>query len=170
MAYATLAGVPPVTGLYATLVPLLVYFLLGPSRILVLGPDSAVCPLVAAAIVPLAAHDAGERIALAGMLAIGVGVLVTIAGLRFVSRRAPGVLIGVVGATAVVAIFGLDVPIVGAVPAGLPAIGPPDASLSDLKSLLPAAVGIAFVAFADTSVLSRSYASRLDQDVDQNRE
>ena len=47
MAYAELAGVPPVTGLYATLVPLVVYFLLGPSRILVLGPDSAVSPLVA---------------------------------------------------------------------------------------------------------------------------
>jgi MFS superfamily sulfate permease-like transporter len=54
MGYATLAGLPPVTGLYATLVPLVVYFLLGPSRILVISPDSAVCPLVAAAIVPLA--------------------------------------------------------------------------------------------------------------------
>ena len=49
MGYAVVAGLPPVTGLYATLVPLLVYFLLGPSRILVLGPDSAVCPLVALA-------------------------------------------------------------------------------------------------------------------------
>ena len=74
MAYAQLAGVPPVTGLYATLVPLVVYFLLGPSRILILGPDSAVAPLVAAAIVPLAvAGDASARIALAGLLAILVG-------------------------------------------------------------------------------------------------
>jgi high affinity sulfate transporter 1 len=246
MGYAAVAGLPPVTGLYATLVPLVVYFLLGPSRILVLGPDSAVCPLVAAAIVPLAANDSGERIALAGLLAIGVGalmfagglgrfgfvtqllslpvrvgylmgiaitviveqlpklfgfsvesqsllrgfsefisgldrtdaaalvlglgVLVTIAGLKLVSKRIPGVLIGVVGATAFVAIFGFDVPIVGDVPAGLPSIGFPDAALSDLKTLLPAAIGIAFVAFADTSVLSRSYASRLHQDVDQNRE
>src|SRR6476661_5756574 len=55
MGYAQLAGLPPVTGLYATLIPLVVYFLLGPSRILVLGPDSAVSPLVAAAILPLAA-------------------------------------------------------------------------------------------------------------------
>ena len=70
MAYAQLAGVPPVTGLYATLVPLVVYFLLGPSRILVLGPDSAVSPLVAAAIIPLAAPgDPSARIALAGLLA-----------------------------------------------------------------------------------------------------
>ena len=46
----------------------------------------------------------------------------------------------------------------------------PAVSLEDLKTLLPAAVGIAFVAFADTSVLSRSYAARLRQDVDQNQE
>src|SRR6185312_7539698 len=76
LAYAELAGVPTVTGLYATLVPLVVYFLLGPSRILVLGPDSAVSPLVAAAIVPLAVTgDPSERIALAGLLAILVGAL-----------------------------------------------------------------------------------------------
>src|SRR6185312_11300922 len=50
LAYAELAGVPAVTGLYATLVPLAAYFLVGPSRILVLGPDSAVAPLVVGAI------------------------------------------------------------------------------------------------------------------------
>ena len=82
MAYAELAGLPPVTGLYATLVPLVVYFLLGPSPILVLGPDSAVAPLVAAAIVPLAAAgDASERIALAGLLAILVGAIMFAGGL-----------------------------------------------------------------------------------------
>jgi MFS superfamily sulfate permease-like transporter len=82
------------------------------------------------------------------------------------------VLIAVVGATAVVAAFGLsdEVPVVGSVPAGLPHIGFPDVAIADLKDLLPAAVGVAFVAFADTSVLSRSYASRLHQDVDQNQE
>src|SRR3954464_2960913 len=42
MGYAQLAGLPPVTGLYATLIPLVVYFLLGPSRILIISPDSAV--------------------------------------------------------------------------------------------------------------------------------
>ena len=52
MAYAELAGLPAVHGLYATLVPLLAYAILGPSRILVLGPDSAVAPVVAAAIIP----------------------------------------------------------------------------------------------------------------------
>ena len=249
MAYAQLAGVPPVTGLYATVVPLAVYFLLGPSRILVLGPDSAVSPLVAAAIIPLAAAgDESARIALAGMLAIlvggimlagglarfgfvtellsmpvrlgylmgiavtvivaqlpklfgfsvdaenlipavrgfvegldetnaaalaiGVGSLALILGLRQLSPKVPGVFLAVVGATLAVAVLGLadDVPVVGSVPAGLPAFGVPDVSLEDLKTLLPAAVGIAFVAFADTSVLSRSYAARLRQDVDQNQE
>src|SRR5690349_7554044 len=82
MAYAELAGVPAVTGLYATLVPLVVYFLLGPSRILVLGPDSAVSPLVAAAIVPLAATgDASARISLAALLAILVGLIMLAGGL-----------------------------------------------------------------------------------------
>jgi high affinity sulfate transporter 1 len=251
MAYGALAGLPPVTGLYATIVPLVVYFLLGPSRILVLGPDSAVSPLVAAAIVPLAAAGAGaeaERIALAGMLAllvgglmfagglarfgfvtellsmpvrlgylmgiavtvivsqlpklfgfsvesesffpavrdfvrgldetnatalvIGVGSLVVILGSRQVAPRVPGVFVAVVLATAVVAIFGLadEVPVVGDVPAGLPSFGVPDVGFDDLKTLIPAAVGIAFVAFTDTSILSRSYAARMRQEVDQNQE
>jgi high affinity sulfate transporter 1 len=249
MAYAQLAGLPPVTGLYATLVPLVVYFLLGPSRILVLGPDSAVSPLVAAAIIPLAAAgDASERVALAGLLAIlvgvimlagglarfgfvaellsmpvrlgylmgiavtvivaqlpklfgfstgaesfipgvrdfvagldetnttalaiGLGSLALIIGVRRVAPQVPGVFLAVVGSTAAVAALGLadEVPVVGTVPDGLPAFGVPDVSFEDLKTLIPAAVGIAFIAFADTSVLSRSYAGRLRQDVDQNQE
>jgi MFS superfamily sulfate permease-like transporter len=247
MAYAELAGVPPVNGLYATLVPLVVYFLLGPSRILVLGPDSAVSPLVAAAIIPLA--PAGEpRIALAGLLAIvvgaimlagglmrfgfvtellsmpvrlgylmgiavtvivaqlpklfgfsvhaenlipgvrgfiegldqtnvtalviGVGSLALILALRRLAPKVPGVFLAVAGATLVVAVFGLagELPVVGTIPRGLPAFGAPDVSFEQLKTLVPAAIGVAFVAFTDTSVLSRSYAGRLRQDVDQNQE
>ena len=81
MAYAELAGLPPVTGLYATLVPLVVYFLIGPSRILILGPDSAVSPLVAAAIVPLAlGANRPDRVALAGALALLVGALMFAGG------------------------------------------------------------------------------------------
>src|SRR5207342_291534 len=53
MAYAELAGLPPVTGLYTTIACLIAYALMGPSRILVLGPDSSVSPLIFAAIVPL---------------------------------------------------------------------------------------------------------------------
>ena len=82
MAYAELAGLPPVTGLYATLLPLLVYAVFGPSRILVVGPDSAVAPLVAAAIIPLAAPgDLSERIELAGVLALLVGGLCILGGI-----------------------------------------------------------------------------------------
>ena len=105
-------------------------------------------------------------------LALGAGSLVLMLGLRRFAPRVPGVFIAVVGATAIVAALGLDdrVAVVGSVPAGLPDVGLPDVSFDDLKTLLPAAVGIAFVAFADTSVLSRSYAGRLHVDVDQNRE
>ena len=249
MAYAQLAGLPPVTGLYATLVPLVVYFLLGPSRILILGPDSAVAPLVAAAVIPVAATGVlSERIALAGALALMVGMLMFVGGLarfgfvtellsmpvrmgylmgiaatvivaqlpqllgysiepdrlipgvrdfvagldetnatalalgagslvlvlvlRRVAPRFPGVLLAVVGSTVLVSVLGLadDVPVVGSVPGGLPAFGVPNISLEDFTTLIPAAVGIAFVAFADTSVLSRSYAGRLGQEVDQNQE
>lgn len=249
MAYAELAGLPAVTGLYATLVPLLVYFLLGPSRILILGPDSAVSPLVAAAIIPLAVGgDPDQRVALAGALAIMVGLLMLAGGIgRFgfvtellswpvrlgylmgiavtviatqapklfgfstdaermipalrefaagldetvpaalaigagsialilvlqrVAPRVPGVFVAVVGSTLAVHWLGLadDVPVVGAVPGGLPQLAVPDVGVDELRTLIPAAVGIAFVAFADTSVLSRTYAARLHQDVDQNRE
>ena len=249
MAYAQLAGLPPVTGLYATLVPLVVYFLLGPSRILILGPDSAVAPLVAAAIIPVAASGLiSERIALAGALAVMVGMLMFVGGLarfgfvtallsmpvrmgylmgiaatvivaqlpqllgysiepdrlvpgvrdfiagldetnatalafgagslvlvlvlRRVAPRFPGVLLAVIGSTVLASVLGFadDVPVVGSVPGGLPAFGVPNISIEDFTTLVPAAVGIAFVAFADTSVLSRSYAGRLGQEVDQNQE
>src|SRR4051794_32691198 len=249
MGYAQLAGLPPITGLYATLVPLVVYFVLGPSRILIISPDSAVCPLVAAAVVPLAAPgDAAQRIEFAGMLAVLVGVimlagglarfgfitellsvpvrlgylagiaatvlvgqlpklfgfspeeenfipavrdfasrldetngtalalgvasLIVIVVLRRVAPKLPGVLLAVVGATGVVAVFGLsdEVKVVGDVPGGLPSFNVPDVTLEHLEALIGAAVGVAFVSFADTSVLSKSYAARLRQTVDQNQE
>ncbi len=77
MAYAELAGLPPVTGLYTTIACLVGYALMGPSRILVLGPDSAVSPLIFAAIVPLVvvADDPETAIALAGMMAVMVGLI-----------------------------------------------------------------------------------------------
>src|SRR6476619_1189424 len=77
MAYAELAGLPTVTGLYTTIACLVAYALLGPSRLLVLGPDSSVSPLIFAAIVPLVASsgDPGSAIVLAGMLALLVGVV-----------------------------------------------------------------------------------------------
>ncbi len=75
MAYAQLAGLPAVTGLYTTVACLLGYAAFGPSRVLVLGPDSSISPLILAAITPLlAGGDAGTAIALAGMLAVLVGI------------------------------------------------------------------------------------------------
>src|SRR3954463_4822114 len=70
MAYAELAGLPPVTGLYTTVIVLVAYALFGPSRILVLGPDSALGPMIFAAVIPLAGAngDPARAIALAGML------------------------------------------------------------------------------------------------------
>ena len=248
MAYAELAGLPAVTGLYATLVPLVVYAIVGPSRILVLGPDSAVSPLVAATIIPLAAAP-DERLALAGMLAILVGALFVGAGIAklgfvtdllskpirlgylagialtvimtqlpklfgfsgdgdtfldavpaffrhldetngialaiglgclaviFLLKRfipvVPGVFVAMAGAMIVtgaadLADHGVDV--VGSLPQGLPGFDFPSVQAGDMPELLVGAFGIAFVAFADTSVLSRSYASRLGQHVDQSQE
>ena len=83
MAYAELAGVPPVAGLYATMLALCAYAVFGPSRTLVLGPDSTISPLVFAAVTPLVAHHASpsERLAFAAMLALLMGALCVIAGI-----------------------------------------------------------------------------------------
>src|SRR3989440_8381499 len=75
MAYAQLAGLPAVTGLYTTIACLVGYAILGPSRVLVLGPDSSISPLILAAITPLlAGGDSATAITLAGMLALLVGI------------------------------------------------------------------------------------------------
>jgi high affinity sulfate transporter 1 len=75
MAYAELAGLPAVTGLYTTIACLVGYAVLGPSRVLVLGPDSSISPLILAAITPLlVTGDPATAIALAGMLAVLVGL------------------------------------------------------------------------------------------------
>ena len=83
MAYAELAGLPPVTGLYTTIACLVGYAIFGPSRVLVLGPDSSVSPLIFAAIAPLvvAGKDPAVAIALAGMMAIMVGLIEIALGL-----------------------------------------------------------------------------------------
>lgn len=82
MAYATLAGLPPVTGLYSTITALVAYALVGPSRTLVLGPDSSVSPLIFATLAPLVVtDDPGRAVALAGVLAILVGLLEIVLGL-----------------------------------------------------------------------------------------
>jgi len=81
MAYAELAGLPAITGLYTTVVCLVAYAAFGPSPYLVLGPDSALGPMIAAVILPLAAGDIERSIALAGMLALMVGLINAGAGI-----------------------------------------------------------------------------------------
>ncbi len=246
MAYAELAGLPPVTGLYATMIPLIAYAVFGPSRILILGPDSALAPVVAAAIIPIAGSDQSERMALAAVLAImvgvmhlgggivgfgfitdlisrpvrlgylagiavsviasqlprllgfsvdandlagrltgfgreigefdlttavfGVGTFVAIIGLRRFQTRVPATLIAVVVALLASRLIDTGVETVGSLPEGLPSLLVPSPDAAEMGRLALSAVAIALIAFADTSVLSRSYATRAGADVDQNQE
>ncbi|WP_138997405.1 SulP family inorganic anion transporter [Rhodococcus zopfii] len=251
MGYATAAGLPAYTGLYATIVPLLAYALVGPSRVLVLGPDSSLAPLIAAAVVPLAAAGDPQRaVALAGVLAVLVGTVLLVAGFlrlgfvtdllskpirigylngialvvvigqlptllgidvdadgviarigaiarevvtggidpvaavvgvgslvvmvtcRVLRVRIPGVLVAVVGAMVLSAVVGLDedIAMVGALPRGLPAPSFGGVGWSDVAALLGPAVAIALIAFADTGVLSRTFAARRGADVDGSEE
>src|SRR6201985_3180819 len=80
MAYAELAGLPAITGLYTSILCLLGYAAFGPSRILVLGPASSLGPMIAATILPLlgADGDPDKAIALASMLALLVGAIMAI--------------------------------------------------------------------------------------------
>lgn len=250
MAYAQASGLPPVTGLYATVVPLLVYAVVGPSRILVLGPDSALAPMIAAAIVPLAAGSSEKSVALAGLLAVLVGAIMlagsalklgTVTGLlskpirlgylnglalfvglsqlpaflgiepegesvweklastfttvlnggtnfpalllglgslaliwipRGLKWKVPGVLLAVIGSCIATAVWGLndDVKVTGALPQGLPTPSLGGITWADALLLLPAAAGIALMAFADTGVLSQSLAAKEGRRVSGNRE
>lgn len=248
MAYAELAGMPPITGIYATMVPLLVYAVFGPSRIMVVAPDSAIAPLVAAAVIPLAGAEPEARMGVAALLAvmvgvlclgagiarlgfvtdllskpvrigylagiaivvladqaakvlgidvgaddfvrglaelvtsldetqavtaaIGIGTLVALLLLKWRLPRAPGALLAVVAGIGLVVALNLQdvVPTVGEVPSGLPTFAPPPFDLETISSLALPALAIALVAFADTSVLSRSYASKLGDRVSQDQE
>src|SRR5690242_19952261 len=90
MAYAELAGLPPITGLYTSIMCLLGYAAFGPSRILVLGPDSSLGPMIAATILPLMAAEGDEKraVALASALALmvaGIMILAAVAKLGFIA-------------------------------------------------------------------------------------
>lgn len=251
IAYAEASGVPGIYGLYATIVPLLVYALFGPSRILVLGPDSSLAALILAVVLPLSGGDPMKAITLASAMALVSGALCVVAGvarLGFVTellskpirygymngialtvligqlpklmgfkieadgplrslwemaeaiaagrinwtsfmigvaaliailalhrfKRLPTVLIAVVAATVVVGVLGLDsksgVKVLGELPQGLPKFILPVITLQDIGAVLAGGVAVALVSFADTSVLSRSYAARTGTFVDPNRE
>src|SRR5436189_185124 len=156
IAYAVASGLPGIYGLYATIVPLLAYALFGPSRIMVLGPDSSLAPLILAVVLPLAAGDAGRAVAVAGMLAVVSGLLCILAA--------------VVGATLAVAALDLSaragVAVLGQLPQGLPAFAIPWPAFDDIVPVLTGGFAIALVSFADTSVLSRTYAARTGRPVD----
>jgi high affinity sulfate transporter 1 len=81
IAYAVASGLPGIYGLYATIVPLLAYAVFGPSRILVLGPDSALAAVILAVVVPLSGGDPLRAVALAGLMALVSGALLVAAGL-----------------------------------------------------------------------------------------
>jgi high affinity sulfate transporter 1 len=251
IAYAEASGVPGINGLYATIVPLLAYALFGPSRILVLGPDSALAPVILTVVVPLSAGDPQRAVALGGMIAIVSGIVCVSAGVArlgfitellskpirygymngialtvllsqvpklfgfsvkaegpvrqswgivekvmtgntniatlligagtlalilFLKRwpRLPGILIAVVAATATVTVFGVakraEVSVLGTLPQGLPSPRLPFARVDDLLPIIMGGLAVALVSFADTSVLSRTYAARLRTPVDPNQE
>jgi high affinity sulfate transporter 1 len=251
IAYAVASGVPGIYGLYATIIPLLAYALFGPSRILVLGPDSSLAPLILAVVLPLSAGDPVRAIAIAGMMAIVSGIVCIGAGLArlgFITEllskpirygymngialtvlisqlpklfgfsiegdgplrelwaivqailngkanwiafsvgagtlaailalknipRIPGILIAVLGATAIVGRFGLaesaNLSVLGPLPQGLPTFTIPWISSADIGQIVIGGLAVALVSFADTSVLSRVYAARTRTNVDPNQE
>ena len=251
IAYAVASGVPGIYGLYATIIPLLAYALFGPSRILVLGPDSSLAAVILAVVAPLAAGDPVRAVMLASMIAIVSGVVCIAAGLArlgFITellskpirygymngialtvlisqvptlcgfsiedqgplrdlwsigksvlggqvnwtalligagtlavilllkgrKKIPGILIAVVGATLVVGALGLaehaGVSVLGPLPQGLPTFAIPWINSSDLVPVLAGGLAVALVSFADTSVLSRTYAARTRTYVDPNQE
>src|SRR6516225_1719543 len=80
IAYAVASGLPGITGLYATIVPLLAYALFGPSRILVLGPDSALAAVILGVVLPHSAGDPERAIRIGALMAIVSGLVCIAAG------------------------------------------------------------------------------------------
>ena len=105
--------------------------------------------------------------------AVGAGTLALILLLK-PFKRIPGLLIAVVGATLAVGWFGLDqsagVKVLGPLPQGLPSFALPWIGFDDLRQVVIGGCAVAMVAFADTSVLSRTYAARTRTPVDPNQE
>jgi high affinity sulfate transporter 1 len=112
MAYAELAGLPPVYGLYTTVIALVAYAFVGPSRLLVIGPDSALGLMIAAAVLPLltASEPPEAAVALASMLALMMGAICVAAGLlrlgRFTELLSKPVRVGYLNGIAVLIVAG----------------------------------------------------------------
>ncbi|ACC74102.1 sulfate permease [Paraburkholderia phymatum] len=250
IAYAEASGVPGVYGLYATIIPLLAYALFGPSRILVLGPDSALAAPILAVVVAIAGRDPSRAVAVASMMAIVSGLFCIVMGLLrlgFITEllskpirygymngialtvlisqlpklfaisfddrgplrdlltlgaalvagkanwysfavgagslvlilllkrfdKVPGILIAVILATLSVTVFDLDslgVKVLGKIPQGLPSFALPWAGDADFVKIVLGGCAVALISFADTSVLSRTFAARFHTRVDPNQE
>jgi len=251
IAYAVASGVPAINGLYATIIPLLAYALFGPSRILVLGPDSSLAPIILGVVLPLSAGDPGRAVAIAAAMAVVAGGVCILGGLfrlGFVTellskpirygymngialaviisqlpkllgfkiessgplrdlwaigqgvaegkahatgtilgvatlvlilvlkahKRMGAILFAVLAATGVTAWFDLPqaygVKVLGPVPQGLPEFALPWLQFNDLVPVITGGFAVAIVAFADTSVLSRTFAARAGARVDPNQE
>ena len=249
MAYASLAGLPPATGLFAALAPLLAYAVLGTCRQITVGPSSAIAAYSAAAVAPLALGDGGRFIALSALLALLVGVLLLTAGLaragfiadffarpvltgfvaglalvisvgqlyklfgvegggtgffgklevllrqlgstnlttlalgvaslavifalRAVAPKVPAMLVAVVLGIVAVSVLGLQehgVAIVGEIPDGLPRPIFPSFGLGDITDLLPDAVALALIAFAESVAGARAFAAKHGYEIDADQE
>ena len=252
MGYAEASGLPAINGLYATILPLVAYAIFGPSRIMVLGPDSILAAVIAALILPLAHGDPARAVALAGTLAllsgacslaigfarlglladllskpirigflnaialtvligqlpklfgfsvkaddlpektlklvqgiadgrtnavallIGAGSLALILLLKAYRPKWPGFLIAVALATVASGLLDLGrvshIAVMGALPQGLPDLRLPTTNLEEILRLLPGAIIISLLSFADTSVLSRALAQRGGYQVSGNQE
>lgn len=251
IAYAEASGVPGIYGLYATIVPLLVYALFGPSRILVLGPDSALVAVILTVVLAQSNGDPNRAVVLASMMAVVSGLVCILAGLLrlgFITEllskpirygylngialtvlisqlpklfdisvksegplrdirslveallagqanwttfavggstlvailllkrypRLPGILIAVVAATLTVGLLdlggGSGVKVLGSLPQGLPSFVLPWITPVELGSVVLGGCAVALVSFADTSVLSRTYAAKTGSYVDPNQE
>jgi len=79
IAYPAIMGLPPATGLYATIFPLIAYALFGSSRQLIVGPDTAACTVLASSLIQLGADTTDQRVALATSFAVLVGLLCLLA-------------------------------------------------------------------------------------------
>ena len=249
MAYAEVAGLPAVVGLWASIGALLAYALLGSSSQLSVGPESTTALLTAAALGGLATTGSQEYADLAAALCVvvaglcllgwfgrlaflaellsrpvlvgymaGVAVIMVVSQLgkltgidvaadgfwpelafvfshldavhgptltlglvtlvvmlagSLVAPRAPMALIGMVGAAAAVALLDLGeqgITVIGTIPAGLPVPSLPHVSLDGVLSLVPAALGVAFVGYTDNILTGRAFANRRNERIDAKRE
>src|SRR5215471_20409355 len=81
LAYAQLAGFPPVIGLYASILPLVAYAAVGSSRQLIVGPDAATCAMIAASLADLAVGNPARYLDLSIVLSFVAGILCIVGGL-----------------------------------------------------------------------------------------